>query len=112
VSEVKNAKIAGTSLSSADHGMLSSFIRLDYGGSEQGFGGYCLYNQNFVSEPSFAGHWIWRVMEVVGVDEWSDLKGNTVRAKIEKGMVVAIGHIIEDRWFTPHEEIDMIKNGE
>ena len=41
---VRNAIITNITLSTADHGCLSSFIHLDYGDSSgQGFGGYVLF---------------------------------------------------------------------
>ncbi len=38
--EIKNAKIEKTTLGFEDHGIMTLFIYLDYGGSGQGFGGY------------------------------------------------------------------------
>jgi len=101
--EIKNAI-----LSSNDHGVLSAWITLDYGGSGQCFGGHCLYSphQHKNKEPSanYAGHFIWRVMEVVGVAEWSKLKGETLRVRVGHGGIEAIGNIITDDWFCPRNE--------
>ena len=45
--EIKNAKIMSLTISNGDHGLLSSYLHLEYGdGSEQGFGGYALYCPN------------------------------------------------------------------
>jgi len=102
--EVKNAVIVSAELTTGDHGLLSGWVTLDYGGSGQGFGGYSLYlPKNFKHHQllSHAGHWIWRVMEVAGVEEWSKLKGKTVRVRCEHSKVHAIGHIVKDDWFEP-----------
>lgn len=105
--EVKNAVIESAVITSADHGLLSAWLHLNYGGSGQGFGGYALYlPKSFAHHTleSTAGHFIWRVMEVAGVSEWSALKGKTIRVKSDHGKVHAIGHIVKDDWFNPSED--------
>lgn len=111
-STIQNATIEEVSLSSADHGLLSSFVHLDYGdGGHQGFGGYALYNPRYKdSQGNYAGHWIWRVMEVAGVTDWNKLKGRNVRAVIENGVVVSIGHITKDIWFNVKQEFEEMNN--
>ena len=109
--EIQNALIKDTSLTTADHGLLSSFLTLDYGGSVQGFGGYQLYSPNIKQHPNYAGHWIWRCMEVVGVWKWEDLKGKFIRVKMKDWhRIHAIGNIIEDKWFCPSEELAIMEN--
>ena len=100
--EIRNAVIISASLSTADHGVLSSFVHLDYGGSGQGFGGYALYSPEHRSDAT--GLWIWRILEVVGVTEWADLKGKPVRVRGTHSGLEALGHFIEDRWFWPRQE--------
>jgi hypothetical protein len=109
-----NAQIIYADLSTEDHGVLSSFITLDYGGSGQGFGGYSLFSPNFKSNGNFAGLWIWRVMEIVGVAHWKDLVGRTIRVRKteEWGSIVAIGNTIKDEWFNPKEEFEKLTKGE
>lgn len=94
-----------------EHGVLSAWLMLDYGGSGQGFGGYVLYlPQSFTHhkdpQNNCAGIFIWRCMEIGGVDSWSQLVGKSVRVRKddEFGPIKAIGHIIKDNWFDPEAE--------
>lgn len=108
---VRNAIIEGAEITIEDHGLLSAWVYLDYGDSgHQGFGGYALYlPKSFTHHKlhSVAGHFIWRVMEVAGVTEWSKLKGKTVRVDgggWGTGRIEGIGHIVKDDWFYPEQE--------
>lgn len=107
--ELRNAIIRGATLSTSDHGVLSSFIDLDYGDSGQGFGGYALFSPEWFSKANYAGLWIWRCCEVAGVTEWANLKGKTIRAKYDHMKVYAIGHIIKDIWFDPSNEFKALE---
>ncbi len=105
--ETKNAIIKSASLTTDDHGLLSSWLTLDYGGAGQGFGGYALYlPKSFTHHGllSHAGHWIWRVMEIAGVTNWNDLPGKTIRVLGTNSHVEAIGHIVKNDWFDPAKD--------
>ena len=108
--EILNAVIERVSIANDDHGCLSAWISLDFGdSSHQGFGGYALYlPKSFTHHKleSMAGHFIYRAMQIADVDEWSKLKGKTIRVKKQDhfSTIQSIGHIVKDDWFNPSED--------
>lgn len=113
--ETRNAVIKSARITNDDHGLLSAWIDLDYGGSGQGFGGYALYlpidftHHSDALQANHAGHFIWRVMAVAGVSEWNQFKGKTIRVKCEHSKVHAIGHIVDDDWFDPTKDFEAMR---
>jgi len=106
--EIKNAIIESAILDIGDRGFLTASIALDYGdGSHQCFGQFALYlPKSFTHHRlnSCAGHFIFRVMQVSGVEQWNKLVGKSIRVKASHCGVSAIGHIVKDDWFVPLEE--------
>jgi len=105
--ETKNAVIESARITSEDYGCLTAWLVLDYGGSGQGFGGWSLYLPKAFRHhqaQGYAGHFIWRVLEVAGVTKWSAVVGKTVRVRADDSKVHAIGHIVKDDWFCPSED--------
>jgi len=102
---IKNAVIDGTMLGVEDHGLLTFYIYLDYGGCGQGFGGYALdeplkVDGRFVRRrgTAFGTEAIMRLLKVVGVSKWEDLKGKAVRADAEQSKIHRLGHYLKDEW--------------
>jgi len=106
-----NARIKSTMLGVEDHGILTAYIHLDYGGSGQGFGGYAL--DSYEGERGKGGRqgtawgmeFIRRVLETVGAERWEQLPGMHCRVRQTDDKVQAIGHIIENKWFDPNEDL-------
>ncbi|RGG64538.1 hypothetical protein DWX11_09330 [Ruminococcus sp. AF18-29] len=101
----ENAKITDVSLGIGDHCCLTFSIVFKGLGWGVSFGGY---NLAFFNGTSFEGsekglEALIRIMDVVGVAKWEDIKGHYVRVKQENRLVVGIGNIIEDKWFEPRE---------
>lgn len=100
--ETQNATITGTMLGFEDHGIFTSSISLNFGGTTQGFGGYSLHHGNS------AALFIEGVLNTLKLDAWEKLIGTNVRARRgATGRLEAIGHIIEDRWF----ELSSVESG-
>ncbi len=108
VMEISNAVIASAVILIEDHGFLTAWIQLDYGGTGQALGGYALHMPKSFTHhdprAGYAGQWILRTLEIAGVIKWDDLKGKTIRVKHNWSSVESIGHIVKDDWFTPSVE--------
>lgn len=108
--EIKNAIIEDVTIDTGDRGLLTVWLYLNYGGTSQGFGGFALYLPkdftHYTNKGDFAGHFIFRCMEIAGVGQWKDMKGKTVRAKSTHGSVEEIGHIVKDDWFNPSKDFE------
>lgn len=95
--ETGNAVISGTMLGKEGHGIPTFSLQLDMGGISQAFGNWDLRH------ASYGVDLLMRVIEVVGVEYWDQLKGKNVRYRRHNALIVAIGHIVEDKWIAPEE---------
>jgi len=109
--EIKNAKIDYVKLYIEDHDILTFSIGLDLGSGGCALGGYALdqsfrVNKNdnrwdYERKSSPAGlDCMRKIMEVVGVRSWEDLKGKYVRYE-DNGWgsrITKIGNIIKEDW--------------
>lgn len=117
--EIINAVIESAIIDTGDRNLLTVWLNLNYGGSSQGFGGYSLYlpksYKHFTNKGDFAGHFIFRSMEIAGVTSWKDIVGKTIRVKRGKGLggdVIEIGHIVKNDWFNPSIDFKKMESGE
>ena len=103
--KVENAKIINVSLTMEDHGCLTFWITVEGAGWGCSIGGYSI-GLGYLGAGKFDGYGpgleaMMRIMDVVGVDKWEDLKGEYVRVKTEGwgSTVTCIGNILKDKWF-------------
>lgn len=105
---VSNAVIESAIIDIGDRGCLTAWLTLDYGGAGQCFGGYALYLPkswtHHEKNAGYAGHFLYRVMEIAGVDQWHKLPGKTIRVRKTWSKIEAIGHIVKDDWFDPDKD--------
>lgn len=107
--KIANAKITHVSLSMADHGCLTYGLTLESGGTGCVYGGYCI-GHGYLGAKEFSAsanglEAMMRIMNVVGVERWEDLKGCYIRFVDPGwgGVISTIGNIIEDKWFDQKE---------
>lgn len=96
--KVENGRIEATHLGPEGHGILTAVLTVAYPGGQQTFGGYDLRGERRCAE------FVQGVLNVFGVDSWERVKGQYVRTRVEGGRIVAIGHIVENRWYEPFPE--------
>lgn len=105
--KTRNMKIKGTSLTMADHGVLTFYLELEGDVSAVDFGGWNIGRGYLgADEERFEGYpkglkCLMRIMDTVGVSRWEDLPGKYVRI-VEPGVggvVRTIGNIVKDKWF-------------
>ena len=107
--EIKNAKITSVSLGYEDHGILTCYLRLEYDGEGQSFGGFALDTYDEKSKRrvghKVCGDFIINILNVVGVRNWEELEGQCIRVRADHNKVHAIGNILKDEWFAPAEDL-------
>lgn len=96
--QINNAKITSTSLGIESHGIMTSYLTLEWEGGGVNFGGYVLGGQGGID-------YIEELLNVVGVDNWEKLKGQYVR--VETGgwgtKASRIGNLLKDKWLSNEE---------
>lgn len=103
---IVNAKITDVSISMGNLGCLTFDIGLNGGDWGCSYGGYCIGHgylgaNSFTAENGGGLVAMMKIMDVVGVERWEDLKGKYVRV-VDCGLgssITRIGNIIEDKWF-------------
>ena len=102
--EIKNAVINDTFLGYEDHGIMTFYLSLNYSyNSGQSFGGYALDTHTDKHGfrrigTAFGLTAIIKVLKVVGVEKWEDLKGKSIRVEMNSNKIKRIGNYLEDEW--------------
>ena len=108
--ETKNAKITNVSLTMGDHGCLTFYITLESSSWGVNIGGYCI-GHGFLGADEFSAEngsglvAMMKIMDVIGVERWEDLKGKYCRINYcgLGSTVNEIGNILEEKWFNIKE---------
>lgn len=84
---------------------LTAFLMLEYSdGARQGLGGCTLYHPSYVT--SHMGCFIYRTLEIAGVENLGDLPGREVRVRYDYTYrIIAIGDLAGNNWFNPSVEL-------
>lgn len=117
---IENAEIKSTMLGVEDHGIMSSYIFVEFGEHYScGFGGYALDGYDAQKKdrvPTVAmGVFVAGVLAALEVEKWERLPGTLCRIKIDptiSGTISAIGHFRKNKWFCPKDAFEAMKNGE
>lgn len=107
--EIRNAKITGTMFGREDHGVMTFMLYLEWVGSVCGYGGYAIDQYDRAEDKrvfSVSGlEVISKILEVVGVRTWEELKGQYVRIEDNgwREKIDKIGNLMEEKWFNIRE---------
>lgn len=107
MSYIENAVIVSVEINDGERELLTAWISVKLkDGNFQSFGGHALYLSREYSNHelnSYAGHFIYRCMQIAGVNSWEEMVGKAIRVRKpgEDEKIEAIGHIINDDWFSP-----------
>lgn len=111
--KIENAQIARTFLGVEDHGMMSFSLYMQGEGWGQSFGNISLdgFNRQLNKREGWANGFVLvrSILEAVGVQSWEDLKGKYCRIKREEGMIVAVGHVMNNKWADTRDFIEKTK---
>lgn len=102
---IVNGKIIKTELGTKDIPVFTCSLWIEMESGVCSFGGYALdtYNKEKGERVGTAIGFsaIMKLMEVLEVGNWEDLKGTYVRCKINADTSIShIGHLMKDKWFS------------
>lgn len=114
---ILNAKITDVSITMADHGCLTFWIMLEGDAWGCGFGGYCI-GKGYLGAKEFSATEngliaMMRIMDIVGVEKWEDLKNKYCRVEIDKwgDPIKIIGNLLKDKWFNISDFFSIVNGG-
>jgi hypothetical protein len=95
MSEIVNVKATSTFIGKEDHGVFTIGVELSGSGIGIMYGGY-----GYTNMPEYHVLAMIELIRVFDVAQWEKIPGKFCRAKLEGSRVVAVGHLIEDIWFS------------
>ena len=115
--EIRNAKITKTMLGRENHGIFTFMIHIEFGCSGCAVGCYALDEYDTETQTRVfkaeSMEIIAKILDVVGVDTWEDLKGQYIRIK-DNGWgstVNEIGNLMEEKWINIRQFFEEKQNG-
>lgn len=113
IAEIVNAQIKSTFLGREDHGIFTAILRLDYGSSQQVFGGYTLNPSsadkdigNDSNVYAFGINFLMNILDTLEIEDWEHLPGTLIRVgkrTLDSAFDFGIGHYLKDNWFYPSD---------
>lgn len=103
-----NARIDDTMLGFEGHGIMTAWLHLDLDGGGISLGGWNLNGGDSLNI------FVKNVLETVGVEKWEELKGKHIRIEFNGpnswgSKIIAIGNIMQDKWFNPTKVFEVMK---
>lgn len=105
MNEILNAQIKTTQLGREDHRIFTFGLTLAIqGGLGVTVGGYAMDRYDKLKDSrvgtAYGMNLVIRILDVVGVDTWEELKGKYIRVEVpfNSGPVTKIGNLMEDKW--------------
>lgn len=109
---VENAVVEKVSITLDRDVFLTMWLQFKLNGYYQGFGGYVFDSPSKDGGTervgtAYGAEYIRRVMRLFDVSDMSLIEGQTCRVVRNAGVqkIIGIGHIIEDKWFFPEEDL-------
>jgi len=85
-------------------------LELNLKGVKYIFGGHDAFlsgmNGGESADPPYLGRFLFRCMQICGVNNWDELKSSKVLVEILHGKVVAIADVAGNNWFNPTKEFE------
>jgi len=95
---IYNGKIKKFYLGTSDYGRVSTYVDVECGdGTYQGFGPYMPGDK--------LGKFVTRVLDISEAGSWDQVVGKPIRIDREDGLIVGIGHYINNDWFYPRSDL-------
>ena len=121
--EIRNAEIKKAEIQIAREFILEANLDLDFQPHGMTFGGYVLGGlpddtaaaAEHHTQPNLAADFIAGILQVAGVERWSQLPGRIIRIRGvfpdvagSQRHIHAIGHAVKDLWYDPSDRFETL----